>query len=182
VTRPDLDGFDAVVYDLDGTLARLVVDWDDAAEDVREVFEAVGVDPGTADLWGLLDAADETGLRDGVEATLADHECAGARRSERLALADDAAERTGPLGICSLNCERACRIALERHGLGDRIDAVVGRDSVPTRKPDPEPLEATLDGLGVDADRAVFVGDSERDAVAADRAGVAFRWADPDAV
>jgi phosphoglycolate phosphatase len=180
VTRPDLDGFDAVVYDLDGTLARLVVDWDAAADDVLDVFAAAGVDPGTADLWELLDAADEAGLRDGVEAVLADHECAGARRSERLALADDAADRAGPLGVCSLNCERACRVALERHGLGDRMGAVVGRDSVETRKPDPAPLVATLDALGVAADRAVFVGDSERDAVAADRAGVAFRWADPD--
>jgi len=30
--------------------------------------------------------------------------------------------------------------------------------------------------MGVDGDEAVFVGDSERDKVTAERAGVRFRW------
>jgi phosphoglycolate phosphatase len=58
------------------------------------------------------------------------------------------------------------------------VDAVVGRDSVETHKPDPEPLLATLEGMGCSPDDAEFVGDSERDEVAAERAGVRFRWVD----
>ncbi|MFB6126806.1 MAG: HAD family hydrolase [Halolamina sp.] len=167
--------YDAVVYDLDGTLVRLAVDWDAAAADVQGVFRDAGHDPQDS-LWELLERSEEVGLGEAVESVLSDHERAGARRSKRLPLADELASATGPVGVCSLNCEAACREALAEHGLADAVDAVVGRDTVSAQKPDPEPLLATLSVIDVPPDRAVFVGDSERDAVAADRAGVAFRW------
>ncbi|MFB6256213.1 MAG: HAD family hydrolase [Haloplanus sp.] len=172
----DYEAYDAVVFDLDGTLVRLAVDWEAVAEDVRTVFAESGVDAGGMDLWGMLDLADREGLRDAVEAVIADHETEGAHRSERLAAADDLATLGRPAAVCSLNAEAAARVALEVHGIADRVDAVVGRDSVPTRKPDPEPLLAALRPLDVAPDRALFVGDSERDAAAAERAGVAFRY------
>jgi len=45
---------------------------------------------------------------------------------------------------------------------------------VATHKPDPEPLLATLEDLGVEPANALFVGDSPRDKETAERAGVAF--------
>lgn len=168
--------YEAVVFDLDGTLVRLVVDWDAVATAVAEAFAANGVDAGGRDLWGLLDLADETGLREEVEAIIGAHERAGARRSVRLPAADDLAAIDRPIAVCSLNAESAARTALATHGLADRVSAVVGRDSVPTRKPDPEPLLAALGALGADPDGALFVGDSARDAEAAERAGLAFRY------
>ena len=36
--------YDAVVYDLDGTLVDLAVDWDAVARDVASLLEARGVD------------------------------------------------------------------------------------------------------------------------------------------
>jgi phosphoglycolate phosphatase len=173
---PDLDGFDAVVYDLDGTLCRLAVDWDAVAGDAAAVLADAGVDAAGRDLWAMLDDADDHGVRAAVEAVVADAEFEGARASERLPLADDLLSRRVPRGVCSLNAERAVREALSVHGLADQVGAVVGRDTVPTRKPDPEPLLETVRRLDVDPGAAVFVGDSERDAVAADRAGVAFRY------
>jgi phosphoglycolate phosphatase len=173
----DLDGFGGVVYDLDGTLVRLVVDWETAAREAVEALESVGVSEADADLWTLLDAADERGHRHVVEEVLVRHERAGAEQSVRLPLAADPPRRQVPLGVCSLNAESAVRLALETHGIASEFGAVVGRDTVPQRKPDPEPLLATLRTLGVDPGDAVFVGDSERDAEAADRAGVAFRYA-----
>ena len=177
-TRP-LDEFDTVVWDLDGTLVRLVVDWDVVTGDVAAVFEAAGVDADGYDLWGMLDLADESDLRDDVEAVIGDHERTGAERSERLPHADFVG-RFDAEGVCSLNAERACRTALDVHGLASHVDAVVGRDSVATRKPDPAPLLETLDRLGAEPDEAVFVGDSVRDEEAARRAGVAFRYVDED--
>ena len=172
----DTDDFDAVVYDLDGTLVRLTVDWDAVAREAAECFAEAGVDASDADLWAMLDLADEHGLRDAIEAVLVAHEREGAARSARLATADCLAAATGPVGVCSLNCEAACRIALENHGLAADVDAVVGRDSVATHKPDPEPLLATIDALGVDPADAVFIGDSPRDETTAERAGVAFEY------
>ena len=164
----------AVVYDLDGTLVDLAVDWDAVAREATERFAAAGVDASGMDLWAMLELADERGLRDEIEEILVAHERDGAERSERLALADAVAERTVPGGVCSLNSEVACRTALEVHGLSAHVDAVVGRDSVSARKPDPEPLLAVLRELGVAPERALFVGDTERDERTARRAGVPF--------
>ena len=176
--------YDAVVYDLDGTLVHLAVDWDAVADDVIDVYAEHAVKLPGSDLWELLGAAEEYGLGEAVEEAIAAHERDGARRSTRLPLADlleepstvdrEAASEGPPVAVCSLNCEAACRIALETHGLDDGVDAVVGRDTVGTWKPDPEPLLAAIDALGADPSRAVFVGDSERDAVTAERAGVPF--------
>jgi phosphoglycolate phosphatase len=174
VTDTALDTFDAVVYDLDGTLVRLDVDWDAVARDAVDVFDGYGVDAAGVDLWAMLDLADEHGLRDDLEAVIGGHERAGARRSDRLGLADRLLTHDVPVGVCSLNSEGSVVIALETHGLDGDVDAVVGRDTVATRKPDPEPLLTTLERLGVAHDRAVFVGDSPRDRLTADRAGVAY--------
>ena len=171
-----MTGYDAVVYDLDGTLVELDVDWNAVAVDVRKIYHRADVTPPGDGLWGMLEAAGDAGLGDAVEAAIAAHEHDGARTSERLAHADELLERSPPAGVCSLNCEAACRTALDRHGLTPHVGAVVGRDSVATYKPDPEPLMATLSDMDADTDRALFVGDSERDAVTARRAGVDFRW------
>ncbi|MFC5365447.1 HAD family hydrolase [Salinirubrum litoreum] len=174
----DVTGYDAVVYDLDGTVVRLAVDWDATAREAVRVFADHGVEA-DGDLWAMLDLADERGLRDEIEAVLVDHEREGARTSERLPLADCLSGHSIPVGICSLNCEAACREALAAHDLTDAVRAVVGRDSVATRKPNPEPLLATVDRLGLTGDDPVlFVGDSRRDEETARRAGIDFRYVD----
>ena len=176
----DESAYDAVVYDLDGTLVRLAVDWDAAAADVADVLADHLSTAGETDLWAMLDLADEYGRRDEVESVLADHECEGARASERLPLADSIADQEVPVGVCSLNCEAACRAALDVHDLAADVDSVVGRDSVATRKPDPEPLRAALRGLDVEPGAAVFVGDSHRDELTAERAEVDFFYVDDE--
>ncbi|SFC48047.1 phosphoglycolate phosphatase [Halobiforma haloterrestris] len=172
--------YEAIVYDLDGTLVDLAVDWGRVTADVRAVYEDAGLERPGGDLWELLGAADDAGLRSAVESTIAAHEREGARSAPRLPRADELRnlEESVPVGVCSLNCERACRIALEEHGLLESVDAVVGRDSVATRKPHPEPLLETVRGIGASPDGTVFVGDSERDEVTARRAGTAFEYVD----
>ncbi|GAB6861535.1 HAD family hydrolase [Haloplanus litoreus] len=172
-----IDDYGAVVYDLDGTLVRLAVNWKAAATEATAAFAEAGVDA-DADLWSLLETAPEYGLADELESILAAHERRGAERAIRLPLADRLPHRGRSVGVCSLNAEAACRLALERHDLLSHVGAVVGRDSVATHKPDPEPLLTTVDRIGADPSETVFVGDSERDALTAERAGVAFAWAD----
>jgi len=169
-------GYDAVVYDLDGTLVELAVDWNAVAVDVREVYHDANVAPPGEGLWDMLEAASDVGLTAEVESTIAAHEHDGARTSNRLAHADELLERSLPAGVCSLNCERACRIALEEHALTPAVDAVVGRDTVGTWKPDPEPLLATVRELDADPEQALFIGDSARDHRTAERAGVDFEY------
>ncbi|WP_290813418.1 HAD family hydrolase [Halovivax sp.] len=170
--------YDAVVYDLDGTLVALDVDWEVVAVEVLELYVTEGVEAPSDRLWELLSASERVGLRNEVETVIAEHERAGARTSDRLPLADELSTRSVPVGVCSLNCEAACRIALKRHDLDAAVDAVVGRDSVETRKPDPEPLLAVTEDLAADPERTLFVGDSESDETTAERAGTDFRYVD----
>jgi phosphoglycolate phosphatase-like HAD superfamily hydrolase len=171
------DEYDAVVYDLDGTLVRLAVDWQQVERDVADRLRAAGVDPEPHDMWEMLDAAEDAGIGDAVHDVIATHEREGATRAERLPGADELPTLDVPTAVCSLNCEAACRTALDRHGLLDGFHVVAGRDTVPERKPDPRALRWVLDELGVEPERALFVGDSPSDEVTAERAGVAFRWA-----
>ncbi|WP_335998560.1 HAD family hydrolase [Halorientalis halophila] len=171
-----LQAYEAIVYDLDGTLVHLDVDWEEVRRAVAAVLRARGVDVDGADLWAMLELSDETGYRRRVEETIAEFEREGARTSRRLPLSRTVpADR--PVAVCSLNSEAACRIALETYGLDGSVDVVVGRDSVATEKPDPEPLLAAVDGLGARPADALFVGDSERDEVTARRAGTEYVYA-----
>jgi phosphoglycolate phosphatase len=167
---------DAVVYDLDGTLVQLAVDWTVVTREVAAVLRDHGVEPDTASLWGLLELSEAAGHRDAVEATIGEHERDGARRSTRLALADGLPHDV-PVGVCSLNAEAACRLALAVHDIDHAVGPVVGRDSVRSEKPDPEGLLKVIDDLGTNPESTVFVGDSERDAETARRAGTGFEWA-----
>jgi len=167
---------DAVIYDLDGTLVRLAVDWDAVATDVASVLRERDVDPAGRGLWDMLHLSDETGHRDAVEAAITDYERDGARTSEALPLAEGLPHGV-PVGVCSLNAEVACRLALSVHDIDDYVGPVVGRDSVGSSKPDPEGLLVVADEMGVDPADAVFVGDSESDRTAARRADMHFAWA-----
>lgn len=167
--------YDAVIYDLDGTLVRLDVDWDDVRERCRAVLHARDVDTGDADIWELRELAEEHNALDRLDDVIAEFEREGAYSCERLALTREL-PREVPVGVVSLNAEAAVRIALELYGLDRHVDVVVGRDTVETVKPDPEPLLYSADRLGVPPGRTLFVGDSESDAVAARRAGMDFQW------
>jgi len=168
--------YDAIVYDLDGTLVRLDVDWDDVRTRCQAVLHARGVDTGDADVWELRELAADHNALDRIDELIAEFEREGARSCDRLALAYELPHDV-PVGVVSLNAEAAARIALELYGLDHHVGVVVGRDTVETVKPDPEPLLYAADRLGVSPERVLFVGDSESDAVAAERAGMDFQWA-----
>lgn len=170
------EGYETVVYDLDGTLVHLDVDWDTVREEATATLRARDIDVENGTLWTVLERADETGYRRPVEEIIAEYERDGARTSRRLELADEL-PRSGPVAVCSLNCEAACRIALELHGLDGYVDAIVGRDTVETVKPEPEPLLHAIAAAGGEPREALFVGDTERDARTAERAGVSFQFA-----
>lgn len=167
--------YEAVVYDLDGTLARLAVDWEAVEAELADLLRAADGEPGDASTWEYLAAAEVAGVGEEAHERIAVHERAGARESTRLPTADELP--TGvPTGVCSLNEERAVRIALDRHDLSRHVSAVVGRGTIPQRKPDPAPLLHAVDQLDADPEATLFVGDSDSDEVCASRAGTAFRY------
>jgi pyrophosphatase PpaX len=67
---------------------------------------------------------------------------------------------------------RGVRHAFDKFDIGDYFDATISADDVSNGKPDPEGIFAVLDGLGIEAYEALFVGDSLNDIAAAKKAGV----------
>lgn len=61
---------------------------------------------------------------------------------------------------------------LARMGLHGWFDAIVSGDTLAVKKPDPAVLHHACSLLGVAADAALMIGDSENDALAARRAGM----------
>jgi phosphoglycolate phosphatase len=99
---------------------------------------------------------------EGVEDVLAQVEAGGAR-----------------WGIVSNKPYYLCVGVVAAMGWSERCAVLLGGDSLPQRKPDPEPLWHACRACGVDAAQAVYVGDDERDIVAARKAGmksVAALW------
>lgn len=167
---------DAIVYDLDGTLVRLLVDWPGLETELATLLEDAGIEDPGGDVWSRYDVASEHGLRADAEELIAAREVAGARECIRLPAADLVKTHDIPVGVCSLNSERACRIALREQELTEYVETVVGRGSVATLKPDPEPLLTVCESLDVEPEETLFVGDSESDAETASRAGTMFRY------
>ena len=76
------------------------------------------------------------------------------------------------LGICSNKpFAPACQV-LEHFGIARYFRCVIGGDSLPQRKPAPEPLWAVIDALGGTAAEAAMVGDSANDLLCAQAASV----------
>jgi len=192
--------FDAVLFDLDGTLIRRT---QDTAELYERTFERVGVEPFAAPekLWAVLDGppdpADEVGyLGAGFARLAAQH----GRRVDAIALAEsfvdgvdnaqvvfrDAAEPalsaargSAATAVLTNGPEHRQADKIEAVGLADRVDAVVYAGDMPRRKPHAAPFEATLEALSVPADRALYVGDSlSYDVAGAHNAGLAAAYLD----
>ena len=76
------------------------------------------------------------------------------------------------LGVCTNKPIGPTRALLSALGLDRLIEAVIGGDSLPQRKPQPEPLLTVIEALGGTPDRAVLIGDSAVDLACAEAAGV----------
>lgn len=66
----------------------------------------------------------------------------------------------------------ALGVVLQTLGWQDMFDVVIAGDTLPVRKPEPEPLHLAVERLGTKT--GLYVGDSETDAETAQRAGVPF--------
>ena len=178
---------DAVLFDLDGTLADTAPDLGAALNRLRQ---GRGLDPVPIQVLrsssshgarGLLrvgmgiapEHPEYTMLRD---AFLAHYEAALCVDTKLFAEVDtllDAIEaRALKWGIVTNKATRYTTPLLERLGLGRRAGAIVCGDTTPFPKPHPAPLLAAASQLGVAPARCVYVGDAERDVAAGVAAGM----------
>ena len=182
--------YDAVIFDLDGTLI-------DSAEAIAKIagrfLAEKGRDPLTiAEARGFVGNGGDVFARRmlrarGLEADGAEGDAHVARF---LALYAEAPGEENPpypgaeamldalsdlpLGLCTNKPRAPTLNVLRALGWADRFACVVAGDSLPVKKPDPGMLLHAVHALGVSPDRALFVGDSEVDTETAQAAGIAY--------
>ena len=83
-------------------------------------------------------------------------------------------ERGVRIAIVSTKRGDTIEMILDRLGIADTVDLVVGSADVVRHKPDPEGLLSALGQLGVEPGDALFCGDTVLDAGAAKNAGTHF--------
>jgi len=179
--------FNAVLFDLDGTLV-------DTAPDMVAVLQAMqrshGLRPVDYDLgrsqvsngaMGLLGAGFpelEVSFGDDMHHEFleryAEMICEDSRVFTGVDNLLDYLDDAGcPWGVVTNKPESLTHPLLDALGLSSRSACIVSGDSLSVRKPDPAPLLLGCDIAGVDAYRAIYVGDAERDIEAGLRAGMA---------
>jgi len=180
--QPVIAGWpEAIVFDLDGTIADTAADIQHALNrvllaaglgqlDVVTVRNMVGAGPREL-LRRALTRLRETTEDDRVSRLTAAFQSEYRHHGNGLSkLFDDVekcldrlAGRGIRMGVCSNKPEELCKSLLADLGILGYFSAVRGYGSGLPKKPDPQPLLATLESLGTGPDRALYVGDSETD-------------------
>lgn len=76
------------------------------------------------------------------------------------------------VGVCTNKPEGLAQTLLTRLGVRDAFASLVGADTLPVRKPDPEPFREAVRRAGGDPARACLIGDTDTDRETARAAGV----------
>ncbi|MGU7776213.1 HAD-IA family hydrolase [Burkholderia sp. MR1-5-21] len=186
--EPRLQGCDAVLFDLDGTLADTAPD---LAAAVNKMQRVRGLPETPLDLLRPLASAGARGLLGGAFGIGPHASDYDAMRDEFLAnyatdlcvhtalfpgigtLLDELDARGVRWGIVTNKAMRFTEPLVGLLGLGTRAACVVGGDTTPHPKPHPAPLLHAAGQLTLAPERIVYVGDDLRDIQAGSAAGMA---------
>ena len=173
-SRPDLRDIEAVLFDFDGTLVHLNIDFGRMRAELEALLPRYGLSmEGRSDLYILElieDAMRELKVEDEGRAQAFQREAEAAIVAIELEAADGAQvypevpellRRLRKRGVKVAIVTRNCRAAVDRILVENPLvyDVLLTRDEVTAVKPDPGHLLAALRLLGVDPQRTLMVGD-----------------------
>jgi N-acetyl-D-muramate 6-phosphate phosphatase len=179
--------FDAVLFDLDGTLADTAPDM---ARTVNLVRAKRNLAPVTVEKLRPHVSSGARGMVCTAFNITVDHRDYETLRTEFLAVyADNLAVDTVlfdgmagllealdrdrmPWGVVTNKAEKFARPVMHGLGLAERCAILVGGDTCDRAKPFPDPLLHAANVLKLEPARTLYVGDDERDVMAARAAGM----------
>jgi len=182
--------FDAVLFDLDGTLVDTAPDMVRVLFDMQQVHDSpllpydvarASVSNGSLGLVQLafpdLDAHAQTQLQreflQRYEQLLSGPTVSSVLFPGMPELLDVLDSHQRPWGIVTNKPQRMTDPLLTHLGLAERTGCAISGDTLPERKPDPAPLVLGSEQIGSVATRTVYVGDARRDIEAGCAAGMA---------
>ncbi len=181
------DAFDLVLFDLDGTLVDTAPDMVATLQEMQRAhgYEPIAYDLGRSNVsngaMGLLRVGFADIDEDGRAGMVGEYI---ERYAERLCVESsvfagldpllERLEQAGcPWGVVTNKPEHLTNPLLEQLGLTNRMVCAISGDTLPVRKPEPEPLLLGCDIAGIEVHRSIYVGDAARDIEAGLRAGAA---------
>lgn len=157
--------FDAIFFDLDGTLV-------DSALDFVAMRRDLGFDQNVDILGHIGQMTDADKVKHCFD-IIDRHEAKGALESILYPgvkeLLDFISEQGIQTGILTRNNQKCTKLSLEKHNL--YFEHIITRDDCKP-KPDPEGLNILLDKTGIEANRAIYIGDYLHDLEVAKNAGM----------
>ena len=170
----------AVVFDFDGTLAHLNIDFKEMRRDVLRLASSHGIAEDGMEGLFVLELIAEIRERIGRSAPergsavsgqalrlVADRELAGAAGSRLFPgvkeMFGEFRRRGTKTGILTRNCLAAITAVFP--DIGEHCDTVVTRDDTPRVKPHPDHIRVVLERLKADPLRSAMVGDHPMDIV-----------------
>jgi len=171
----------AVLFDLDETLLKLPIQYDELRRRLREHASRFNLN---YDFHHILDDVEKASqilgekFRKECYEIIEQYECQAAQKpiaEKDMKTTLEKLKKAGlKIGIISRNSRKAVALALQKTGTLKLIDIIIGREDTPKTKPHPDPIIKALEKLGIKPSEAIYVGDHPYDQAAATAANTTF--------
>jgi phosphoglycolate phosphatase len=173
-----------LIFDLDGTIVKLAVDWqalkkllsnryskryNNACQfnSISTCLSYIVSEDDEKELLRFFDIIRKHELENISESKIIRETVYFIKHKEDFGVSPDV-----KFAVLSLNTRAAIKESLKQTDLGEEFDYIVGREDVRRWKPEPEGLLEILDHYDMPKDKALYIGDMQKDMVTGKNAQV----------